>query len=74
MSEDIVRDIPETENGNGVHCVTANGEHYIISQNLYKREHTLWKVVNDGYIMITTADSPNDLYPIIPWKELNMDQ
>ena len=66
---EVVKDIPETENGSGVRCVTTSGNHYIISQNLYKGEHTLWKVVNEGYIRISCADSPYDLYPMIPWEE-----
>lgn len=53
--------LPKTEDGHGVLYRTPNAE-YIISQNTVKQQFTLWKIVEDGYEKISTANSPTKLY------------
>jgi len=69
VSEKIVKKIPSSENGPGVSCTTKNGLNYQISQNLEKMKFTLWKVTENGFIKIATANSPLDLDDLIPWNE-----
>lgn len=64
----IIKKLPVSESGHGVHCTTSSGEEYQISQNPDKKKHTLWKIVDGGYQKIATANSPYDLYPIIGFK------
>ena len=67
--KDAVRKtIPITEDGIGVTCTTVSGMQYYISQNTEKRKHTLWRVVDGGYQIVSTADSPYDLYGQINWE------
>ena len=40
-----------------------------ISQNTEKKKHTLWKIVAGGFEKIATANSPYDLYELIPWDK-----
>lgn len=54
--------IPSSENGAGVLYKASSGQQYVVSQNLDKRKHTLWKQVDGGYQRIDVADSPYDLY------------
>lgn len=57
----IVKQIPKTETGHGVHYITSTKE-YVISNNPTKAKFTLWKKVENGYEKLGTADSPLDLY------------
>ena len=65
----VVRKIPVTENGLGVHCTTKSGMEFQISQNTEKKKHTLWKIVAGGFEKVATANSPYDLYELIPWDK-----
>ena len=65
----LVRKIPSSENGLGVHCTTKCGQEFQISQNNEKKKHTLWKIVPGGFEKIATGDSPYDLYDKIPWDK-----
>lgn len=62
-TEKIVKSIPASDNGAGVLCVTNSG------QNVERKKFTLWQVVNKGFIKVKTANSPVDLYGLIPWDE-----
>lgn len=68
-TEKIVKSIPASDNGAGVLCVTNSGQKYQISQNVERKKFTLWQVVNKGFIKVKTANSPVDLYDLIPWDE-----
>lgn len=68
-TEKIVKSIPASDNGAGVLCVTSSGQKYQISQNVERKKFTLWQVVNKGFIKIKTANSPVDLYDLVPWDE-----
>lgn len=68
-AEKIVKSIPASDNGAGVLCVTSSGQKYQISQNVERKKFTLWQVVNKGFIKIKTANSPVDLYDLVPWDE-----
>ena len=57
------------DNGAGVLCVTNSGQKYQISQNVERKKFTLWQVVNKGFIKIKTANSPVDLYDLVPWEK-----
>ena len=65
----IVKKIPTSENGPGVHCVTASKNEYFITQCLEKLRFTLWHKVNGGFEQIATARSPLDLDDKIPWNQ-----
>lgn len=65
----LVRKIPSSESGLGVHCTTKCGQEFQISQNNEKKKHTLWKIVPGGFEKIATGDSPYDLYDKIPWDK-----
>ena len=69
MTEKIVKSIPASDNGAGVLCVTNSGQKYQISQNVERKKFTLWQVVNKGFIKIKTANSPVDLYDLVPWEK-----
>ena len=62
----IVKALPKTEDGRGVLCL-VNGEKYQISHNTSKDKNafTLWKIVSGGYEKVSSADMPQDLYPVI---------
>ena len=62
-----VKKFPVSENGAGVHCITASGQEYFINQCIEKMRFTLWKKIEEGYEQITTAKSPIDLDEKIPW-------
>ena len=68
-TEKIVKSIPASENGAGVLCMTKSGQKYQISQNVEKIRFTLWKVVDKGFVKIKIANSPVDLYDLVPWDE-----
>ena len=68
-TEKIVKSIPASDNGAGVLCVTSSGQKYQISQNIERKKFTLWQVVNKGFIKIKTANSPVDLYDLVPWEK-----
>lgn len=68
-SEKVVKNIPTSDNGAGVLCVTNSGQKYQISQNVERKKFTLWQVVNKGFIKIKTANSPVDLYDSVPWDD-----
>jgi len=68
-TEKIVKSIPASDNGAGVLCVTNSGQKYQISQNVERKKFTLWHVVNKGFIKIKTANSPVDLYDLVPWEK-----
>lgn len=68
-AEKIVKSIPASDNGAGVLCVTSSGQKYQISQNVERKKFTLWQVVNKGFIKIKTANSPVDLYDLVPWEK-----
>lgn len=68
-AEKIVKSIPASDNGAGVLCVTSSGQKYQISQNIERKKFTLWQVVNKGFIKIKTANSPVDLYNLVPWEK-----
>ena len=68
-TEKIVKSIPASDNGAGVLCVTNSGQKYQISQNVERKRFTLWQVVNKGFIKIKTANSPVDLYDLVPWEK-----
>lgn len=65
----IVKSIPASDNGAGVLCITNSGQKYQISQNVERKKFTLWQVVNKGFIKIKTANSPVDLYDLVPWEK-----
>lgn len=67
--EKIVKGIPASDNGAGVLCVTSSGHKYQISQNVERKKFTLWQVVNKGFIKVKTANSPVDLYDLVPWEK-----
>lgn len=66
MSEKkIYKAIPKSEDGPGVVC---NGKDvYIVSQNLDKKQFTLWRKVPEGYEKIATANNPDKLYDKVVW-------
>lgn len=68
-TEKVVKKIPTTENGPGVHCKTKSGQLFQISWNKEKIRFTLWRIVDGGFIKLATANSPLDLDPLIPWSE-----
>lgn len=68
-TEKIVKSIPASDNGAGVLCVINSGQKYQISQNVERKKFTLWQVVNKGFIKIKTANSPVDLYDLVPWEK-----
>lgn len=68
-TEKIVKKIPVSENGPGVLCTTKGGKQYKISQNTEKMKFTLWKVMENGFVKIATANSPLDLDELVPWDE-----
>lgn len=57
----IVKKIPASENGPGVHCTTTSGQEYFITQCLERMRFTLWHKVDGGFTQIATAKSPLDL-------------
>lgn len=67
----IVKSLPKTEDGNGILCKTHTAFDYQISQNTSKKKNrfTLWKILEDGYEKVASADTPQDLYPLVPWKK-----
>lgn len=67
--EKIVRNIPSSDNGAGVLCVTKSGQKYQISQNVEKKKFTLWRVVDNGFVKLKIANSPVDLYDFVPWED-----
>lgn len=69
MTEKVVRKIPASENGSGVSCTTRSGQKYQISQSLEKMKFTLWKVVENGFIKIKSANSPLELDDLVPWDD-----
>ena len=68
-TEKIVKSIPVSDNGAGVLCVTNSGQKYQIGQNVEKMKFTLWKVVDKGFVKVRIANSPVDLYDLVPWDE-----
>lgn len=68
-TERVVKNIPSSENGAGVLCKTTSGQRYQISQNTEKKKFTLWKVVENGFIKIKTANSPLELEELVPWDK-----
>lgn len=61
--KDAIRtSLPSSEDGHGVLYKALSGQHYCISQNLEKRKHTLWKILEEGYQQIATSDNPYNLY------------
>lgn len=64
----LIKKLPASESGAGVLCNTVGGSQYRITQNPDKKKHTLWKIYPDGLEKIKTADSPYDLYDLIPWQ------
>lgn len=68
-TEKIVKNIPVSENGAGVLCVTSSGQKYQISQNTERMKFTLWKVVDKGFVKVKTSNSPVDLYDFVPWGQ-----
>ena len=69
ITEKIVKNIPTSDNGAGVLCMTKSGQKYQISQNVEKMKFTLWKVVDKGFVKVRLANSPVDLYDLVPWDE-----
>lgn len=67
--EKVVRSIPASDTGAGVLCITKSGQKYQISQNVEKMKFTLWKVVDKGFVKVRIANSPVDLYDLVPWNE-----
>ena len=65
----IVKKIPASENGPGVHCTTTSGQEYFITQCLERMRFTLWHKVDGGFTQIATAKSPLDLEEKIPWDK-----
>lgn len=65
----IAKKLPASDYGNGVLCRTKSGKEYQISHNPEKHKMTLWKITEGGYEKLAVADSPYDLYPLIPWNE-----
>ena len=49
--------------------MTKSGQKYQISQNVEKMKFTLWKVVDKGFVKVRIANSPVDLYDLVPWDE-----
>ena len=68
-TEKIVKSIPASDNGAGVLCITKSGQKYQIGQNVEKMKFTLWKVVDKGFVKVRIANSPVDLYDLVPWDE-----
>ena len=64
----LVKFFPSSEE-QSVHCYTSSGLEYFITTNKEKHKHTLWKPVQDGYLKISSSDSPYDLYDKIPWND-----
>lgn len=56
-----IKTLPKTEDGHGVLYRTPTTE-YVISQNTIKAKFTLWRIVEDEYEKLGTADSPIELY------------
>lgn len=67
----IVKSLPKTEDGHGILCKTHTAFDYQISQNTSKKKNrfTLWKILENGYEKVASADTPQDLYPLVPWKK-----
>lgn len=68
-TEKVVRSIPTSDTGAGVLCITKSGQKYQISQNVEKMKFTLWKIVDKGFVKVRIANSPVDLYGLVPWDE-----
>lgn len=64
-----MKTLPKTEDGHGISCLTKTHGEYCISQNTSKTRgrFTLWKCTKEGYEKIALANTPQDLYPKIPW-------
>lgn len=58
----IVREISKENNGTRVTLLPGNGETYLITRNLSMHGFTLWRVLDEGYERLATADSPFPLY------------
>lgn len=56
-----IKTLPKSEDGHGVLYKTSTAE-YVISQNTLKQQFTLWKIVEDGYEKLGTANDPLKLY------------
>ena len=67
--EKVVISIPASDTCACVLCITKSGQKYQISQNVEKMKFTLWKVVDKGFVKVRIANSPVDLYDLVPWNE-----
>ena len=70
-SKKKVKSLPSSDNGRGVLCRTVSEREFVISHNSVKEKlaFSLWEQTESGYEKIATGDSPDNLYPLIPWKE-----
>jgi hypothetical protein len=62
--EKAARKLPTSENGHGVHYITKSGREYCVSHCVEKGRFTLWRIVPNGYIKLTSAMTPQELYPV----------
>ena len=59
-----VRKLPASENGHGIHYKARNGREYCVSHCIEKERFTLWRIVPNGYIKMTSGDYPQDLLAV----------
>lgn len=64
-----IRQLPVTERGYGVKCITKTGREFIISHCPEKERFTLWEVGTNEYKKMCDAKTPQALYDKVPWKE-----
>lgn len=60
----VVRSLPASESGHGVHYTAKSRKEYCISSCPEKGRFTLWRIVPNGYERMGSANTPNDLYTI----------
>lgn len=62
-----VKAIPNSEIQK-VECYTGSGDKYLITQNSFKEQFTLWKCLEDGFERVKTSSSPLDFDDVIPYE------
>lgn len=60
----VVKKLPLSETGPGVHYIAKSRKEYCISQSLEKMRFTLWRIVPGGYEKMATSDNPCNLYQL----------
>lgn len=63
-----IRNIPATEDGPGVLCITHSGRKFNITHNVTKEKFTLWEMLPDEYKKIDSSTNIFELYDKINWR------